>query len=178
MKGENMSKNASATWLKILFIVFVLFVILGIYVFANAKGFSYLSSNSAACNNCHVMNEVYKDWQRDAHGKMKLEAGVKKPNAGCVQCHLPQGGGLDYWVEKAKAGVHHAYAFTFVYPNLPTHLSASENTKKIVQKNCITCHANYASHAINATTNPALGDGKDALNCVSCHRNAGHVRSF
>lgn len=163
---------------KLLLLVFVIFIILGIYVFVNAKGFSYLSSNSSSCNNCHVMNEVYKDWQRDAHGKLTLKNGKLAPNAGCIQCHLPQGGGLDYWVEKARAGLHHAYAFTFKYPNLPTHLSASTNTKKIVQKNCITCHANYASHAINATTNPALGDGRDALNCVKCHRNSGHAHVF
>lgn len=172
-----MKRDQGALLLGIFIILFVAFIIGGFYVFYNAKGFSYFSSNSAACDNCHVMDEVYKDWQRGAHGKGHEVDGKMVANAKCIDCHLPHEF-LPKWIEKARAGLHHSYAFTFVYPDLPTHLSANKRTKKIVQNNCMRCHKTYASHAINATTNPKLGNGMDALNCVSCHRNAGHKHAF
>lgn len=50
----------------------------GIYGLYNANALSYLSNDSAACNNCHVMNEVHRDWTKSSH------QGVE-----CIECHLP-----------------------------------------------------------------------------------------
>ena len=33
---------------------------IGLYTFAYAKGWSYLSDDPAACANCHVMREQYR----------------------------------------------------------------------------------------------------------------------
>ncbi|PAF49733.1 cytochrome c nitrite reductase small subunit [Helicobacter sp. 13S00401-1] len=146
-------------------IALVVVILQGSYTFYNAKGFSYLSSDSKACNNCHVMNDVYSDWLKSPHAK----------HAKCIDCHLPHDF-VGKWMAKAKSGVGHAYEFTF-NDNLPPNLSASENTKKVVQANCIACHMPYASNAVNPTLKNHPNNG-DALNCVSCHAGMGHKRGF
>lgn len=136
----------------------------GVFTFYNAKGFSYLSNDSSACNNCHVMNEVYADWSKSSH----------KEVATCNDCHLPH----DFvrkWVEKAKSGVGHAYAFTFD-KNLPMHFSANNKTQEIVQENCVTCHLPYVQNVVNPTRVPQHQD--TSLRCVSCHQGVGHLRGF
>ncbi|MWV62856.1 cytochrome c nitrite reductase small subunit [Helicobacter saguini] len=154
-------------------IVFALLAVLfisGAYTFHNAKGMSYLSNDSAACNNCHIMNDVYADYLKAPHSK-KIKG---EPRASCGDCHLPHNF-IDKWIAKAESGVGHAYAFTFKLNDLPTNLSATEKTKKIVQQNCMNCHADYATHAINATTSRGI---KDALTCTSCHVGVGHKQGF
>ncbi len=136
----------------------------GIFVFWYANGFSYLSNDSVACNNCHVMNEVYKDWSIGSH----------KNVATCNDCHIPD----DFtqkWLTKASSGVGHAYAFTF--KDLPTVLSATETSKVNVQNNCIRCHLSIASNVVNPTTKVVHNYDK-SLSCVSCHKNVGHIRNF
>lgn len=170
-----MKDKQTSILLSILGALFVVFLVGGAYTFYNAKGFSYLSKSSESCNNCHIMNEVYAQWQKSPHGKERVVNGTTKVNAGCQDCHLPHNF-INKWIDKAKAGFSHSYAFTFKYPNLPTNLTANKRSKEVVQNNCINCHANYASNSINATTNPH--NTKDALNCVSCHADVGHKRSF
>lgn len=136
----------------------------GIFTFYNAKGFSYLSSDSSACNNCHVMNEVYADWSKSSH----------KEIATCSDCHLPHEF-IQKWIQKAQSGVSHAYAFTFD-KNLPAHFSANNKTKKIVQENCVRCHLPYVQNVVNPTLTPKHHD--TSLRCVSCHQGVGHLRGF
>lgn len=154
-----------------LFLLLTLFAI-GFYTFYNAKGASYLSNASESCNNCHIMNEVYNDYLAAPHSKkVKGEA-----RATCVDCHLPHSF-VNKWIAKAQSGLGHAYAFTFKLDKLPTNLTANEKSKKMVQDNCIRCHADYASAAINATT--MTNPHKDSsLSCVSCHNGVGHKRGF
>ncbi|GAD19740.1 cytochrome c nitrite reductase small subunit [Helicobacter fennelliae] len=133
------------------------------YNLYNAKVLSYLTSDSAACNNCHVMNEVFNDHSKSPHKDVV-----------CIDCHLPHSF-IAKWIGKAQSGLGHAYYFTFD-KNLPTHFSANQHTKKWVQDNCIRCHGDYATNAINPTTNK--NHSQNALNCVSCHQNVGHLRDF
>jgi len=112
------------------------------------------------------MNEVYADFNKSLH-----------KNIQCIDCHLPSGFAKK-WLAKAQTGLGHAYHFTFD-TKLPTHFSANESTKKWAQENCIRCHSDYARNAINPTTNKTHSkQGLEALDCVSCHKNVGHVRSF
>lgn len=135
----------------------------GIYTFINANGFSYLSSDSAACNNCHVMNEVFDDWNKSPH----------KNIAQCGNCHLPHSF-VQKWLGKAQSGIGHMMAFTFD-KNLPSHFEASKNTKKWVQDNCVRCHQNYVDQVVN----PTLRSSHDgSMSCVSCHKDVGHKRDF
>lgn len=168
-----MSDKKSLSTLYLIFIFFAVFIVSGgIYTFYNANGFSYLSNDSKACNNCHIMNEVYADYMSGPHSK---EIGGK-PRATCAECHLPHEF-LPKWIAKAQSGLSHAYAFTFKLESLPENLSATPKSKKIIQQTCIDCHSGFAENAINATTTPQHSN-KDALSCVSCHKDVGHKRDF
>lgn len=136
----------------------------GAFTFWYANGFSYFSDDSKACNNCHVMNEVYKDWNTGSH----------KNRASCSDCHIPEGFAAK-WTMKAQSGFNHAYAFTL--KDLPTNFMPTEKTKVVVQENCIRCHGKMASNVVNPTTS-IVHNYDNALSCVSCHKNIGHLRNF
>lgn len=136
----------------------------GAFTFWYANGFSYFSDKSESCNNCHVMNEVYKDWRTGSH----------REHATCSQCHIPEGF-LAKWSTKAKSGISHAYSFTM--KDLPLHFTATNDSKKIVQNNCIGCHSKVVTSVVNPTTK-VVHNYDNALSCVSCHKNAGHIRNF
>lgn len=136
----------------------------GAFTFWYANGFSYFSNDSKACNNCHVMNEVYKDWSTGSH----------KNAATCNDCHIPSDF-IPKWSMKAQSGFSHAYAFTL--KDLPTNFTATPKSKEIVQENCIRCHSAMVSNVVNPTTNVVHNYDK-SLSCVSCHKNIGHIRNF
>lgn len=148
-------------------ILLCILAITGIYTFINAKGVSYLSDDSAACNNCHIMNDVYHDYSNSVHAR-KING---KPRATCSDCHLPHSF-VSKWIAKAESGVSHAYSFTFKLNDLPTHLSANKKSKEMVQNNCVRCHIESVGVVVNPTTTKGHLDGE--LQCVSCHKNVGH----
>lgn len=139
----------------------------GVYTFINAKGVSYLSNDSASCNNCHIMNTVYHDYTNSVHA-----LSVKgEPRATCSDCHLPHAF-VPKWLAKAESGISHAYAFTFKLNELPTHLAAKEKSKQMIQDNCVRCHIDSVGVVVNPTTIP--NHTQSALSCVSCHPHVGH----
>lgn len=143
------------------------FLCIGVYTFFNAKGVSYLSNDSKACNNCHIMNDVFHDYSNSVHAHTV----GGEPRATCSDCHLPHDF-IPKWLAKAESGISHAYAFTFKLDSLPTHLSANAKSKEMVQANCIRCHVDTVGVVVNPTTIPGHTDR--ALSCVSCHHNVGH----
>ena len=165
-----MSKSKIPNLFGIFIILLFVFFALGLYTFYNAKGMSYFSDDSVACNNCHIMNEVYTDYTKSSHSK-KING---KALASCNDCHLPHGF-VNKWIAKAQSGIGHAYAFTFKLDELPSNLSANEKSKNIVQANCVSCHREMVSNVINPTTNP---HNDSTLKCVSCHEGVGHKRGF
>lgn len=154
------------TFYSILFLLVCFGVVIGhgIFTFVYAKGFSYLSDDPAACKNCHVMNQVYEGWSRSSH----------KDVATCNDCHVPHTF-VAKWAMKAESGFHHGYAFTF--KDNPVAFSATTKSKQIVQQNCISCHQDYATHAIDATM-AKHASSDEALSCVSCHRQIGHAHNY
>lgn len=165
-------KKTLAVFYGVLLFLVVCVLVEGAYTFYNAKGFSYFSNDSLACNNCHIMNEVYADYMSGPHSK-EIDG---KPRATCAECHLPHSF-ISKWIAKAQSGLSHAYAFTFKLEDLPMNLTATKKSKEIIQQTCIQCHAQIAENAVNATTIPQH-QGKDALSCVSCHQDVGHKRDF
>ncbi|TQR60877.1 cytochrome c nitrite reductase small subunit [Campylobacter troglodytis] len=157
-----------------LFTVFIVllfvFFALAFYTFYNAKGISYLSDSSSACNNCHIMNEVYNDYIKSPHSKQINS----QPIATCNDCHVPHNF-INKWLAKAQSGLGHGYAFSFKLNELPVNLSANEKTKRWVQDNCVRCHSEVAAHTVSASLNPHKDQ---ALKCVSCHTGVGHKRGF
>lgn len=167
---QGTQKKSSSFISSVFIILLVVVVILACYTFYNAKGFSYFSNDPEACNNCHIMNEVFNDYLSAPHSQKT----AGQPRATCNDCHLPHDF-VSKWIAKAQSGVGHAYAFTFKLDDLPTNLSANKSSKQMVQDNCVRCHIEYAQNAVNATTIPGHND---ALNCVSCHESVGHKRGF
>ena len=168
---QNNAKKSGLPW----FLVLVIIVLaLAGYTAHNANALSYLSDDSAACNNCHVMNDVYASWRKSSHAQ--IVAG--KPRATCNDCHLPHDGFVSKWVSKAKSGVSHAYSFTFKLDDLPQHFDANTVTKAAVQANCIRCHAQLVGVVVNATTKPDDPHFSDSLQCAKCHAGVGHTRGF
>ena len=74
---------------------------LGAYTFIYAKGYSYLTSNPAACANCHVMQAQYDAWQKSSHHSV----------ATCNDCHTPHNL-IGKYAVKANHGFWHSFYFT------------------------------------------------------------------
>lgn len=126
---------------------------IGLFTFDYADGLSYLSTDPAACANCHIMQPQYASWQRASHRSV----------AGCVDCHLPHSG-LAKWIAKADNGYRHSKAFTL--QNFAEPIVMTAGNRDILQRNCLACHAEL-THAMAA-------GAPDSVVCVHCHRSVGH----
>jgi cytochrome c nitrite reductase small subunit len=115
---------------------------------------AYLGNNPSTCNNCHVMDYVYEGWYHGGHQAW----------ASCSDCHTPHAFIPKYLV-KAESGYHHVSAF--VLGNIPEAIRAKESSKKVVQENCIRCHA----AAVEAIADGQMDAGRY---CFECHRSVAH----
>ena len=126
----------------------------GLTTFDYAEGLSYLSTDPAACANCHIMRSEYDSWQKAGHHTA----------ATCVDCHLP----ADFvgkYLSKGINGWNHSKAFTlqdFHEPILITPRNA-----KILQDNCVRCHGDLVHDLTSVFV-------EDPLSCVHCHAGVGH----
>jgi cytochrome c nitrite reductase small subunit len=124
--------------------------------------FAYVSDAAAygggapeTCANCHVMDSQYENWYHGAHENF----------AKCVDCHLPHDNVAVYYMEKGRQGFKDTYAF--VTGKIPASIRASEQTKEIVQSNCIHCHEEKVEPII-------AGAQPFDRNCWDCHRSVAH----
>lgn len=130
----------------------------GIYTFAYARGASYMTDDPRACANCHVMEDQYAGWSRSSHRSVAV----------CNDCHTPPGFVAKY-ATKALNGFHHSLAFTtgrFLDPILIT-----QRNRDVTQRSCSKCHAPLVD-AIDAVS---AHNGGERLDCLTCHRNVGHL---
>ncbi len=131
---------------------------LGGYTFYQAKGYSYLSDDPAACVNCHVMREQYEGWHHSNHRNWAV----------CNDCHLPHDSELSKWYTKALNGWLHSVKFTT--GGFPEPITLTERNRRIVVESCLYCHKPVVEAIlINAPTRHP-----DDLRCLSCHKNMGH----
>ena len=155
---------------------------LGAYTFVYAKGASYLSTDPAACANCHVMHEHYAAWQRSSH----------RAAATCADCHMPHDLAGKY-LAKASNGFWHSLAFTT--GRFPDPLQIKPHNRDITENACRYCHARIVD-AIDpmgsqtpvgirrglagapAADRPQIHDGSlesgDRESCIRCHTYVGH----
>ena len=140
----------------VLAIVMGLFMGVGLYTFTYGKGFSYFSSDPAACANCHVMNDQYASWQKAPHHAV----------AKCIDCHLPHDF-IPKMIAKTDNGWRHSKAFTL--QNFHEPIQITPRNARILQENCIRCHEQFIDNIVHGST-----ASPDAPSCVHCHRNAGH----
>jgi len=147
--------------------LFVFAIAIGMfaYVVNASKALSYLSSDSRACINCHVMNTQYATWQNSSHGQV----------ATCIECHLPTDGFIGKYVSKAKDGWNHSVAFT-----LDTYdyaMMITEDGADRVQKNCISCHSSLTSQIVaNSDKYHQFDDSSvdTGRRCWDCHKGVPH----
>jgi len=157
---------------------------LGAYTFVYAKGASYLTTDPAACANCHVMDEHYAAWQRSSH----------RTAATCADCHMPHDF-VGKYMAKASNGFWHSLAFTT--GRFPDPLQIKPHNRAITEGACRDCHeAIVASiepaghsgteaeiHTGAAGTpvadRPQIHDGTvdmgDRGSCIRCHTYVGHL---
>ena len=126
----------------------------GVVTFGYAEGASYLSTDPAACANCHIMQSQYDSWQKASHHIA----------ATCVDCHLP----ADFvgkYIAKAENGWNHSKAFTL--QDFPEPIAITGKNADILHDNCLRCHADLV-HAQGGAADGA------APRCVRCHGSVGH----
>jgi len=129
---------------------------LGGFTFGYGDGAAYLSSDPAACANCHVMQGHYDSWQSSGHAHV----------ARCNDCHLPPDF-VGKWVTKMDNGFFHSLAFTTGDFHEPIQIKP--RNRRVTQRACVHCHQDYVNHML-----PADEDGEMQL-CVHCHRDVGHA---
>ncbi len=143
-------------------------VALGMFVHLvrESKATSYLSSDSKACINCHVMESYYATWQHSSHAE----------RATCVECHLPVDNYIDKYASKSRDGMNHTLAFTL--SSYGKRMLITADGARRVQENCVRCHSSFSKTIIknvdryHAFDSEALGDRK----CWDCHRQLPHGR--
>ncbi len=128
----------------------------GGFTFNYAEGLSYFSTDPRACNNCHVMNDVYDSWQKSGHHAF----------AKCIDCHLPHDF-IPKYIAKAENGYHHSKGFTFMDFHQP--IMIKPKNAAILQEACLRCHGDFVHEIVVGSTT-----AKDAVKCVHCHSNVGH----
>ncbi len=133
---------------------------LGLYTFAYAKGYSYLTNDPGACANCHVMNDQYAGWVKSSHRSVAV----------CNDCHVPHDLLGKYRI-KGENGFWHSYYFTTQSFDEP--IRASAKTRGVVEANCRRCHG----PVVQAMGTPAHA-GEAEISCVRCHGSVGHAELF
>lgn len=127
---------------------------LGYFVYVSDAA-AYGGSDPETCANCHVMDSQYENWYHGGHENW----------AKCTDCHLPHDNFAIYYAEKGRQGMKDTYAF--VTGNIPTAIRASDQTKGIIQANCIHCH----EHTVE---NIVMGAQPFDRYCWDCHRTVAH----
>jgi len=145
-------------------VIIVLGIMVGIiiHVLNISNAVSYLSDDPTTCVNCHVMYPEYATWERGSHGRVTT----------CNDCHVPQDNVIRKYLFKAGDGLRHASMFTLRME--PQVIRIKEAAKKVVQENCVRCHANYlhpvSLRSIGATN---IHEESERL-CWDCHRETPH----
>jgi cytochrome c nitrite reductase small subunit len=129
---------------------------LGAFAFTYGEGASYLSTDPAACANCHIMWPQYDSWTASSHSRV----------AGCSDCHLPHST-IPKYVSKADNGFFHSWAFTF--QNFPEPIRIKPRNYRILQRNCVECHREIVHEMLPATVSG------ESVQCIQCHANVGHA---
>ena len=133
---------------------------IGLYTFAYAKGWSYLTNNPAACANCHVMSEQYDGWLKSSHRAV----------ATCNSCHTPANF-IGKYATKASNGFWHSFYFTT--GNYADPIQITERNRRITNDACRKCHADIVETIEGPATKHR--NESDKTSCIRCHRSVGHL---
>ena len=123
--------------------------------FVLADGIAYLREDSAACANCHIMQDTYDGWLASTHAS----------RATCSDCHTPDTLIAKY-TSKASSGFWHAMAFVTGDYSEPIEIEPS--SREITEGRCIGCHSDL--EVSETSSHP----GRTLLTCALCHATVGH----
>jgi cytochrome c nitrite reductase small subunit len=126
------------------------------FTFGYARGLSYLSTDPAACVNCHIMRPQFDAWARASHHTVAV----------CVDCHLPQTLIAKY-ATKLENGWRHGKLFTTQNFVEPIRVQAAGIA--VLQANCVRCHDAYVHELA-----PGSSLFDDDVRCTHCHSGVGH----
>ena len=129
---------------------------LGGFAFIYGRGHAYLTNDSRACVQCHVMQEQYDGWNRSTH----------RAATTCNSCHAPDNL-VGKYVSKAINGFNHSVAFTTGKFSEPIRIK--EWNLRIAESNCVRCHGN-----VHGAPPPARGGATPTISCTRCHNQVGH----
>ena len=133
---------------------------IGTFTFIYAKGASYLGHDSAACDNCHIMNPQYEGWIKSSHRSV----------AECNDCHTPHDNIAAKYAVKALNGFRHSWAFTTGDFHEPIRITALNQA--VTESACRHCHADVV--AAMTAVESRHGNRRDELSCIRCHGSVGH----
>jgi cytochrome c nitrite reductase small subunit len=149
-------------WEKPVIVLLGIFVGLAIYAFYISKAISYLGDKPETCINCHVMNSQYANWAHDSHRRVTT----------CNDCHVPHNNFVNKYFFKAKDGLNHATMFTLRLE--PQVIIMEEETRPMVQKNCIRCHSKTVGKEFMYSLAPGYHNYLEERYCPDCHRETPH----
>ena len=141
------------------------------------------TSTTEFCLSCHEMETHGFELKRSAHAVDK----DKKPIS-CIQCHMPPGYGLDYFMVKSYLGVRDAVAhFASDTDNLDRRAMQLVARRFVTDANCLACHTDLMRNVKGDPISPEgkkahdawLGkDGNTRRTCAGCHANMAHLPIF
>jgi formylglycine-generating enzyme required for sulfatase activity len=132
------------------------------------------TSTNEYCESCHIHPQATKSWKQGQH--YKTSSGVV---VNCIECHLPPEG-IDYLVEKSKAGARDLYGFYFKDPESFDWeaISALEHAVLYTyDAACSRCHVELFPTELNEEGVDAhihYRKNLEELRCVNCHLKTGH----
>jgi cytochrome c nitrite reductase small subunit len=134
---------------------FMILVLLAAAVISGLIGEAQDTVNSAACANCHIMQEQYDGWIKASHRMVAI----------CNDCHTPPGF-LAKYAAKASNGFWHSFAFTT--GRFPERLRIGARNQAITEQAYRSCH-----RAIVEAIERPHREGAQ-LSCMRCNSEVGH----
>lgn len=127
-------------------------IVLGCFGLIAANAGMEVSDSRPLCGTCHIMQQAAFTHKMSTHA-----------NLTCNECHAPYALG-EKLIFKAKAGAKDIFLNTFGNTEFVT---ASNETKYVVNENCKRCHM---------ATNQNVASMNTKEFCITCHRNVPHMR--
>ena len=151
-------------WERPVILLLGIFAGLSIYAFYISKAWSYLGDNPETCINCHVMIPEYSNWAHNSHRR----------TATCNDCHVPHNNIITKYYFKATDGLNHATKFTFRMER--QNIIMEEETRPLIQQNCIRCHELTVNKEFMFSSTPGYKNFLEKRYCLDCHRELPHGR--
>jgi formylglycine-generating enzyme required for sulfatase activity len=152
--------------------LFGIVVLLGAHV-----GLEKTNSNQFCNEVCHAHPDATRTWISSTHFSTK--SGVV---TNCIDCHLPGNRAPEFYIEKARLGLHDLYGQLFKDVE-KIDWAAKRNldhAKTITfESSCLRCHQNLFSKGLSQKGVDAhlhYQRTKGETRCINCHLHVGHLR--